>query len=219
MSEESATGNNQPTGAAPAAEPAAAVAAAAPAATQQQAPEGQPAPAASAPSEPPAAAPALPEVYEFKDAAGKVIDPKLTTKIADTARALGLSQDAAQKFLESVATTQAGTQSEATKAFYADIGGMPDSWEQSTKVDPELGGDKLPETLATAKKAVDAFSTPALRTLLEKTGFGNNPEIIRFMAKVGKAMSEDKLVPGGKAPTPGEKSLADRLFTTPAKTN
>ena len=42
--------------------------------------------------------------------------------------------------------------------------------------------------------ALKAFATPELRELLQKSGLGNHPEIIRFMYRAGKAISTDDYV-------------------------
>ena len=75
------------------------------------------------------------------------------------------------------------------------------SWSESSRTDKEFGGDKLNENLAVAQKAMNAFGTPELRAVLNKTGLGNHPELIRAFVRAGKAISEDTFVPGGKTTT------------------
>jgi hypothetical protein len=84
-------------------------------------------------------------------------------------------------------------------------------WEAAITADKDIGGDKLPENLAIAKKALADFGTPALTELLEKSKLGNHPEVIRFMVKAGKAISQDsRLVTGGHATT--IESAAQRMY-------
>lgn len=68
-------------------------------------------------------------------------------------------------------------------------------WAESVKTDPELGGDKLPETLAVARKAVD-LGPPELKEFLNASGLGNHPAVVRWAYTVGKALSEDRFVRG-----------------------
>ena len=77
--------------------------------------------------------------------------------------------------------------------------------EARSEVDKEFGGEKLSENLSTAKKALDQFGTPELRSLLNESGLGNHPEFIRFMFRAGKSISEDRYVgqANGAAPTQG----------------
>jgi hypothetical protein len=61
-------------------------------------------------------------------------------------------------------------------------------WAAAAVADKEYGGDMLTDSLVTAKKALDAFGTPELRTLLNDSRLGNHPEVIRFMVRAGKAL-------------------------------
>ena len=145
-----------------------------------------------------------PEAYEFKTPEGVTIDESVIGSFSEVAKELNLPQDKAQLVLDKMAPVIAarqGAQFEAIKA----------QWAEAAKTDEEFGGDKLDESLATAKKALDAFGTPELRTLLNSSGFGNNPEVIRFMARAGKAISEDRFV-GGRA-SPAQNNGAQSLYS------
>jgi hypothetical protein len=71
-----------------------------------------------------------------------------------------------------------------------------DDWRQQATTDKEFGGDQLNANLAVAKKAMDAFGTPELTKLLNESGLGNHPEVIRVFYRAGKAISEDGFVSG-----------------------
>ena len=78
------------------------------------------------------------------------------------------------------------------------------SWADATKVDKELGGEKLPENLGLAKKAMEKYASPELAKLIDSPsasnpdglGLGNHPEVIRLFYRVGKAVSESELISG-----------------------
>ncbi len=190
--------------------PAADAAAVAGEATQQQAAEGQPAEAGT-PSE--GAKPdgdqvkpqGAPEKYEFKLPDGVQLDDKGTAAFSEVAKELNLTQEAAQKVLDKMGPVIAGRHAEALTQAKA-------QWVESAQTDKEFGGDKLPENLAVAKKALDAFGTPELRTLLNESGLGNHPELIRLMYRAGKAISEDKFVPAGSGSPNGAKDAANALY-------
>lgn len=150
-----------------------------------------------------------PEKYEFKTPGGVKLDEAVIGEFEIVARELGLTQDAAQKLVEKIAPKMAertaAQQAEAFTAFRADL-------VNQVRTDKELGGEKLPENLAVAKKALDNLGTPALRTLLEQSGLGDHPEVIRLFYKAGKALSEDGFVPGGKQPGQSGKTAANRLY-------
>ncbi len=149
-----------------------------------------------------------PEEYaDFTAPEGFALDADLTSEFKAIAKGLNLPQEAAQqvvdmgfKLLESAANQHVQQLNDARVA-----------WADQTKADPDIGGDKLTDTLATARKARDTFASPGLVKLLEDSGLGNHPEIIRAFSKIGAAISEDKLVTGGSNATP-ETSVADKFF-------
>lgn len=162
-------------------------------------PDGDPAPAAATPAadpkptEPPKPEGA-PEKYEFKAPEGKEYDPQVLESFSTAAKDANLTQEAAQKLIDSMAPALAQRQQEQVET-------VQKGWLEASKTDKEFGGDKLAENLAFAKKSFDQFSTPELRDLMEKSHLGDHPEVIRMFIKVGKAISEDKFVsgsPGGR---------------------
>jgi hypothetical protein len=134
-----------------------------------------------------------PEKYEFKAPEGTTFDDAALGAYSEVAKELNLSQEAAQKVIDKVAPVIQARQAEQIEA-------MRTAWAQSAMSDKEFGGDKLPENIATAKKALETFGTPGLTNLLNETGLGNHPEVIRAFYRAGKAISEDKFVGGKGAP-------------------
>jgi hypothetical protein len=133
-----------------------------------------------------------PEKYEFQSPEGQEFDTDVLGAYEDVARELDLSQEAAQKILDKVAPALAEQQTKHVEA-------VTKQWRESSMSDSEFGGDKMNENLAVAKKALDSFGTPELRDLLEKSGLGNHPEVIRMLYRTGKAISEDAFVAGGNS--------------------
>jgi hypothetical protein len=209
----------------------AAPASSAPAATSQQAPEGQSAaePKAGAPSsegdKTEKATPGTlgaPESYEFKPPEGNKFDEEVLGTFSNVAKDLDLSQGAAQKILDAIAPKIA--ERFAARQMEA-MTNVITGWVDATKADKALGGEKLTENLAVAEKALAAFGTPELRKLLGNydakanpngTGLGNHPEVIRAFFNAGKAISEDKFVPGGRQPSKGETNAAKALYPNQA---
>lgn len=85
-----------------------------------------------------------------------------------------------------------------------------DTWESEAKADPDIGGDKYDENVAIAKTAIDAFGSDELKTVLNESGLGNHPAMIKFANKAGQALKDSPVhkQPGGEA----KKSLADSLY-------
>ena len=131
-----------------------------------------------------------PEKYEFNDKvadAPQLLDPEVLTAFGEVAKELDLPQEAAQKVLDKVAPViQARQAKEVEKART--------EWAESSKSDDEFGGENLNANLEVAKTALNAFGTDPLKQLLSESGLGNHPEVIRFMYRAGKAISEDSYV-------------------------
>lgn len=73
-------------------------------------------------------------------------------------------------------------------------------WEAASRVDPEFGGDKLDESLATANRVFAAYDPQGeIRTMLTETGYGNHPALIRFFVAIGRDLSPDRMVGAGGA--------------------
>jgi len=140
--------------------------------------------------------------YEFKIPDGVETDQKTLDEFTKVAKELKLSPESAQKLvdLRAAAVQTAKEQHAATVA----------GWADAVKADKELGGDKLAENLAIAKKAID-LGPPELKTLLEDSGLGNHPAVFKWAHAVGKALSEDTFKAGSSAPAVG-KSTASVLY-------
>lgn len=143
-----------------------------------------------------------PETYEFKAPEGKDFDPDVIGVYSEVAKELNLSQEAAQKILDKMGPKVAERQ-------MAQIEELRNGWAESARADKEFGGDKLNENLSMARKSLDQFGTPELRALLNESGLGNHPEVIRFMYRAGKAISEDRFVGGSQGGKPKAASNAD----------
>ena len=146
-----------------------------------------------------------PEKYEFAEPDGSNFDTKVLDQFSEIAKELNLPQEAAQKMLDKMGPMMASRQAEVVKAART-------QWTTESQADKEFGGDKLGENLSTAKKALDAFGTPELRSLLEVSGLGNHPEMIRLMYRAGKAISEDRMVTSGAGERTGEPTAAQILY-------
>ena len=148
-----------------------------------------------------------PEEYEdFAAPEGVELDAEVLGDFKALGKELNLPQAEAQKVVDLGLKLQGKWAADQAERFQA----TRDEWTAETKADPEIGGDKLTESLASAKKVLDSFGTPALRELLNDSGLGNHPEFVRAFAKVGKAISEDTFV--GVEKEGGTKSAAKTLY-------
>lgn len=85
-------------------------------------------------------------------------------------------------------------------------------WQQAIVKDPEFGCENYQQTVISAKRALNAYDpSGVVRQLLDQTGYGNHPEIIKLMARAGRDLSEEKIITS-KGGSGNQKSLADRLY-------
>lgn len=140
-----------------------------------------------------------PIVYDFTAPEGVELDASAVERFKAVAGDLKLPPDSAQKVVD----LYADIRKSETEAFAKQV----ETWGEETKADKEFGGDKLPESLAAARKVIDQFGTPEFKSLLDSSGMGNHPEVVKLLAKVGKAISEDGFIRG--APKSPAKSFYD----------
>ncbi|HCB1653157.1 TPA: peptidase [Citrobacter farmeri] len=134
-----------------------------------------------------------PEKYEFQAAEGVELDTEALRDFEPVARDLNLTNEQAQKLVDVYPKILAGVQQRQVEAWQQ----TTEQWAADVKADKEIGGDKLPSNLSAAQRALDQFGTPELKTYLNDTGLGNHPDLVKAFVKIGKAMSEDKVLSGG----------------------
>lgn len=180
--------------------------------------EAAAAPAPAAPAEAPGAttetveaktetAPVVPETYEFKMPEGMDLDTTAASEFSALAKELKLDQPTAQKVADigaAMATRQAEAHAELVQG-----------WVESVKTDKEIGGDKLAENLGVARKALDQFGSQEARDILNNSGLGNHPAVIKMFLAIGKAIGDDGFVKG--SPPGSSESAADKMYPSMKK--
>lgn len=170
-----------------------------------------------------AAAKGAPESYEdFTMPEGATLAAEVLEETKGLAKELNLSQEQAQKVADLLA--KAGT--ESGKAADAAAGqrqvdavkSVVDGWINELRSDKDIGGEKLTENLAKAREAMEATTTPEMRELLKRSGFGNNVHVIKHFLQIAPAFSQDKHMQSGAQPGGKARSAADVLYdSTPSK--
>lgn len=150
-----------------------------------------------------------PESYtDFKAPEGKAIPADVANEVKTLAKDLGLTQDKAQKVFDAAAKLS----EQHTAKWHSDRDAAKEAWADASRNDKEFGGEKLAENLAIAKTAMDATCTPEFVKILNESGLGNHPEMVRHFLKIAPAYSQDRLVQGGAAPTTARQSIARSLY-------
>ncbi|MCU3986849.1 peptidase [Enterobacter mori] len=134
-----------------------------------------------------------PEKYEFTAGEGVELDADALKDFEPVARDLNLTNEQAQKLVDAYPKILAGVQQRQAEAWQS----QTEQWAADVKADKEIGGDKLTANLSAAQRALEQFGDTELKEYLDSTGLGNHPALVKAFIKVGKAMSEDKVVTGG----------------------
>jgi len=132
-----------------------------------------------------------PDTYaDFVIPEGMELDETALADALPLFKELELTQEQSQKVIDLYAKqVQAGSQMQTDN-----FNQLMNDWREQSKNDSEFGGDKYDENVKVAQHAISKYGTPELKQLLNDHGVGNHPEMVRFMVKVGRTLSED--VPG-----------------------
>lgn len=125
--------------------------------------------------------PKLPEGFDANDGVLKHIE--------EIAKADGLKGEVAQKLVDLYVQQQQQAVKQAEERWTS----QNKEWMDGAKADKEYGGEKFDANLTVARKAIAKFGTPELKQLLDTTGLGNHPELIRFVYRVGKGFADDSV--------------------------
>lgn len=66
-------------------------------------------------------------------------------------------------------------------------------WEKELRIDSELGGEHFTAVADRSRKVIQKFGSEKLITQLNESGYGNHPELVRLLNRIGQAMSNDSL--------------------------
>ena len=149
-----------------------------------------------------------PEKYEdFKAPDGVKLDPAVIAKAAPIFKELGLSQDAAQKLVDTYRELSAEAAAAPYKAYQDTVAG----WLKDSQDHPDLRGKLGPgqEVNVRIAKLLDGVPDSKLasdfREAMDITGVGNHPAFIRLMDHFAKQLTEGTHV-AGNGPGPGGQS-------------
>jgi len=130
-----------------------------------------------------------PEQYaEFKLPEGFKLDGKDLEEATAVFKDLKLSQDMAQKLIDFDIARRSKLAEEAKAQETEKIEG----WAKQATDDPDIGGRNLPKTQQACARALYAFDIDgSLTGLLNETGLGNHPAVVRYLAALGAQIRED----------------------------
>ena len=129
-------------------------------------------------------------------------------RIVSYAKEQGLGKDAAEKLVK--------FQSEAKDNFMVSMqeehSQRAMQWQQDVRADKELGGQNFEQSVEYAKNAAKKFGSEEFINMLDESGFGNHPEVVRVFSRIGRAMDNDTLEKGG-VHSGGQRSMEDVFYS------
>ncbi len=184
-----------------------------PATPAQPAATAQPAAASSAPilgadpnapAQPSAANPAaatkpnVPDKYELKAPEGQKLDALGLDVFTPVFKELGLTQEQAQKLVDTQFQVVTKAVEHQTKEMGDQIAAETAAWAKASREDKEFGGTNFDANAKIANKALAAFGSPELKQVLVESGYANHPAFVRLFWNIGQKLSESS------APTHGQ---------------
>ena len=135
------------------------------------------------------------EYGEFSLPEGLRIDEAAFNDFAPLAKEFGLTQEQAQKLVD----VAAGLVDRTTKTAEGVHAETIKKWADDSRNDAEVGGKDFDANLGIALAAIDKFGDDELKQILDASGFGNHPAVVRLFYRVGKAAGSDAAVVTGTA--------------------
>ncbi len=135
-----------------------------------------------------------PEAYDLKAPEGMDFDSEAMALAEPVMRELNLDNAQAQKLVDVYSQMAPKFGERLVAQQQAAIVAERKAWLEEAKADPEIGGANWDASIAASAKALDRLGAPAgspFRDLLNVTGLGNHPEMVRILANAGKAIGED----------------------------
>jgi hypothetical protein len=151
---------------------------------------------------------ARPTYGEFKLPEGVAVDADSLKPATALFAESGLSQEQAQKFIDLAMARETAATTRSVQAFVD----LQNQWVSEIKADPDIGGERLKGSLASAARAIDRLDVPGLREALTFTGAGNHPAVVKAFVRLGQMIQEDRFRPGRDVQPATPRSPAEVIY-------
>tara|TARA_Y100000593_G_C4256996_1_gene310142 strand:- start:227 stop:1063 length:837 start_codon:yes stop_codon:yes gene_type:complete len=115
--------------------------------------------------------------------------PEQTENFRQFAHQLGLNNQQAetiyQAYQQDIAERDQASQQEFEQFEVDNLSALQEEW-----------GDQFNHNLEMARRAFMNFATPEAVQVIEETGMGNHPELLKVFARIGEVLAEDSVLPG-----------------------
>lgn len=155
---------------------------------------------------------ARPAYTDFALPEGVTVDGEAMKAASDLFADSGLDQEQAQKFLDLALSREQAAARKSVQAGVQAYADLQNKWVGEVKADPEIGGDRLAASIASAARAIDRLGVPGLKEALDLTGAGNHPAVVKAFVRVGQMVSEDRFAPGNDAAPAAPRTPAEMIY-------
>ena len=136
--------------------------------------------------------------------------PETTEDFRQLAHQIGLNNDQANVLFDAYVNAMAGQQEQEQSAF------EQFEVENTQALQKEWGGS-FDKNVELARRAFMNFATPEAVEIMEQTGLGNHPEILKVFSRIGELLQEDSVLPGSSTPVLGGMNPAQAQETFNSK--
>lgn len=151
--------------------------------------------------------PDVPETYDFNGIElpdGTSVDDGASL-VSDLGHELKLSNDQARTLLEKgLPKVHASIQAQRDK--------LVTMWTNQIKSDPVLGGEHYKETSANLSRVMNKYGSKEAYAVLNQSGLGSNPAIVRMMNAIGKDLGEENKFVNSSVTAQNDKAARLRAF-------
>lgn len=135
-----------------------------------------------------------PETHEHYDLGN--FNPEATAEYREVAHQLGLNNEQASALFGMYANQVQASEAQEKEAF--------DQFEvENTQTLQKEWGNSFNKNIELARRAFMNFATPEAVEIMEQTGLGNHPEILKVFSRIGELLQEDSVLPGTSTPILG----------------
>ena len=139
-----------------------------------------------------------PEKYDLKAPEGVTFAPESLAAFEKEAKALKMTQEDAQAYLnarfESVKAEREAGEKAQVEAFKA----TNEGWINELKADPDFGGANFEKSQGRINAVRDKYGNEATKELFEQ--IGNHPGLCKMLAAMGADLEQDRFVKGNTPP-------------------
>lgn len=155
-----------------------------------------------------ASAPGAPERYELTMPEGWTLDEEGLAELTPIMQELKASNEQVQAVADLYIRRMSAARERQIAAERETVKG----WREELKNDPEIGGAKYGENLASVKKMLVKYGSEEFFNYLDDSSLGNYPPFVKVMVKIAKELEDDKFVPGGGAYSDDPASAAAKMI-------